>query len=83
MVLQRPHGVDEPAVVRPALGRRFGRIEPAAGMPGVFAGHPDTVLRRGLAVSLVSRTRLRQGLELVVGQLDLGRRDVLLQVRRP
>ena len=37
MVLQRAHGLDEPAVVGPALGRRLGRVESAAGVSRMFA----------------------------------------------
>ena len=44
VVLQRADTVDEPAVIRSALGARVGRVESAAGMPRVVGGHQNTVL---------------------------------------
>ena len=43
VILQLAHPVDEPAVVRAALCRGFGRVESAAGVRGLFACHQDTV----------------------------------------
>src|SRR5882757_6625955 len=47
MVLQRAYRLDEPAVVRAALARRFGRIETTTRMSRMFAGHQNTVLPGG------------------------------------
>ena len=76
MILQFAYRVDEPAVVRPALGCRFGRVESTARVFLMVAGHQNTVLRGRLL-----RAGSRQGVELVVAEGDVAGCDVLLQVR--
>ena len=77
MVLQGADGFDEPAVVGSTAGGRFGRVEPPPGCASEFGGHPLTVLPSSSA----GGPGFAQCLELLVGQLDAGGGDVLLEMR--